>query len=281
MIEFPCGVCAKAVGINHHAIKCDICQKWIHIKCNKYGKKDYKFHQNNPNETFFCIKCTADNIPFSTLNDNQFEIAVKKGVNYPLEIDVRYAPTAAEQRFFNKLNNAINNHTFELNEDCMDGDDENMYPINCNYYSIDEFESKKFNSDKTFSILHHNIHSIELHIEQLRIILEMLNFKFDFICLSESKIQNGSEPKINIDIQGYQPPVGMSTESTKGGVLLYVRTGLNFIPRNDLTNIMYKPRELESFFIEVNNPKETNNIIGVVYRHPCMNEKLFNGIFFY
>ena len=37
-----------------------------------------------------------------------------------------------------------------------------------------------------------------------------------------------------------------------------------------------KNSSMESFFIEVNNPKETNNIIGVVYRHPCMNEKLFN-----
>ena len=103
-----------------------------------------------------------------------------------------------------------------------------------------------------------------------------MNFKFDFICLTESKIQKGCEPKIDINIQGYQPPVGVPTESTKGGVLLYAKYGLNFIPRNYLSNLMYKSKELESIFIAVNNPKEINDIIGVIYRHPCMNSKTFN-----
>ena len=136
-------------------------------------------------------------------------------------------------------------------------------------------KKNNFKSEKTFSVFHLNIHSVELHIEELRIILEMLNFKFDFICLSESKIRKGFQPKINIDIDGYQKPVGMPTESTKGGVLIYARTGINFIPRDDLSNNMYKSREIESFFIEVNNPKETNSVIGVIYRHPCMDEKVF------
>ena len=41
--------------------------------------------------------------------------------------------------------------------------------------------------------------------------------------------------------------------------------------------LMYKPKELETFFIEVNNPKESNSVIGVVYRHPCMDEGSFTG----
>ena len=83
-------------------------------------------------------------------------------------------------------------------------------------------------------------------------------------------------PKIPIEIDGYQSPVGMPTESSKGGVLIYSKVGINCYPREDLNNIMYKSRELESFFIEVVNPKSTNDIIGVVYRHPCMNDILFN-----
>ena len=60
----------------------------------------------------------------------------------------------------------------------------------------------------------------------------------------------------------------------KGGVLIYIKNGINFKPRNDL--IIYKSKELESFFIEINNPKETNSVVGVIYRHPCMNEQIFN-----
>ena len=57
-------------------------------------------------------------------------------------------------------------------------------------------------------------------------------------------------------------------------VYWYVKNDINFKPRNDL--IIYKSKEWESFFIEINNPKETNSVIGVIYRHPCMNEQIFN-----
>ena len=81
MIAFPCGVCQRAVAKSHRAICCDICQKWIHIKCNNLDKNDYKFFQENTDEQFFCVNCVAENIPFSKLNNNQFVISVKKGVS--------------------------------------------------------------------------------------------------------------------------------------------------------------------------------------------------------
>ena len=56
----------------------------------------------------------------------------------------------------------------------------------------------------------------------------MLEFKFDIICLSESKIQKNCEPKIYINIDGYQSPVGTPTESAKGGVLIYDKNYINF-----------------------------------------------------
>ena len=73
-----------------------------------------------------------------------------------------------------------------------------------------------------------------------RVILEMLEFKFDIICLSESKILKDCDPKIYINIDGYQSPVGTPTESAKGGVLIYVKNGINFKPRNDLA--IYKSK---------------------------------------
>ena len=90
-----------------------------------------------------------------------------------------------------------------------------------------------------------------------------------------SKIQKDFDPKIDINIEGYQSPVGTSTESTKGGVLIYIKNGINFKPRDDL--IIYKSKELESFFVEIINPKETNTVVGVIYRHPCMDENLFTN----
>ena len=50
----------------------------------------------------------------------------------------------------------------------------------------------------------------------------MLNYKFDILAISESKLQKGRKPIIDISIEGYQPPQSMPSEATKGGVLLYV-----------------------------------------------------------
>ena len=62
----------------------------------------------------------------------------------------------------------------------------------------------------------------------------MLQFKFDIICLSESKIHKDCDHKIDINIDGYQSPVGTPTESAKGGVFIYVKNGINYKPRNYL-----------------------------------------------
>ena len=42
MVKFPCLVCEKAVGINHNAVFCDMCDRWVHIYCNNIWKKIYK-----------------------------------------------------------------------------------------------------------------------------------------------------------------------------------------------------------------------------------------------
>ena len=39
---------------------------------------------------------------------------------------------------------------------------------------------------------------------------------------------------------------------------------------------MYSPKELESTFVEIINPKNVNTIVGSIYRHPCMDGDVFN-----
>ena len=73
------------------------------------------------------------------------------------------------------------------------------------------------------------MHSIQYHIEEFRVALEMLDFSFDIICISESKIMKDFAPNIDISIDGYQAPINTPTEATKGGVLIYVKKGINFL----------------------------------------------------
>ena len=125
--------------------------------------------------------------------------------------------------------------------------------------------------------MHLNIHSIQLHIEDVRIILHLLEFEFDIIAISESRLQKGLHPKVDISLTGYQNPVNTLTEANKGGVLIHAKSNLNFKLRNDLN--IYKSKELESTFIETINPIDANSIVGVIYRHPCMDPTLFNDDF--
>ena len=95
VVRFPCKVCNKSVNNNHKAILCDLCDTWVHIKCNKLDKKDYNVYQTNPNKPFHCIKCIEDLIPFSKLLDNEFDICVKKGINITQNIntETNYSPS--------------------------------------------------------------------------------------------------------------------------------------------------------------------------------------------
>ena len=267
-----CNVCNKTVAVNHQAIECDICLKWVHIKCNKLDKKDYHAYRINSDNHFYCIKCLTETLPLLKLNNNQFDLTAQ-GIDFPEEININEIFLSANQLdMIKKINIAIGNG-LDFDENAENDSENEIHPINCKYFTIEQLNDKKLNPIKHFSILHINIHSLQFHIEELRIALKLINIKFDYICISESKIRKNTEPHVDITIDEYQYPVGTPTEASKGGVLIYVKEGIDFKPREDL--VMYKSKELESYFIEAINDKGKNMIIGTIYRHPCMDQNAF------
>ena len=68
----------------------------------------------------------------------------------------------------------------------------------------------------------------------------------------------------------------MPTKSANGGALLYIRDTINYKLRPDIN--VETEKELESVFIEILQ-KISKNIIGCIYRHPCMHPKEFNDLF--
>ena len=119
--------------------------------------------------------------------------------------------------------------------------------------------------------MHLNIHSIQLHIEELRTLLGALDYMFDIIAISEIKLKD--DLKVDITLKGYHPPYCTNTEAEKRGTILYVTSNLNFKLRKDLE--ICESRELESSVIETINNKESNDIVGVIYRHPKMDTNIF------
>ena len=57
--------------------------------------------------------------------------------------------------------------------------------------------------------MHLNIHSIQLNIEELRTFLRALDYMFDIIAISESKLKDN--PKVDITLKGYHPPYCTNT----------------------------------------------------------------------
>ena len=270
MAAFPCSVCEREVDYNRNALECDHCSQWVHVTCNKLDLAGYNYHQKNPEAPFFCLGCLKKYVPFSSLDNNQFNLILKQGVNYlSTDTNINYIPRVRDQKLFIQVNQAIFNHIHNVDLGEEDGNNIETNQ-NCKYYGIQDFCESGFKEDKSLSVFHLNIHSIEAHISDLRIILSMLNFKFDFICISESKIRKNIKPRVDINIDGYQPPEGTPTVGTKGGVLIYAKNGINFKPRPDLNTLVYKDKVLESFFIEAINTGGKNHIVGVIYRHPSM-----------
>ena len=108
-------VCSKTVANNQHGIKCDLCSKWVHLKCNKLDKKEYVSYQTQEMD-FFCFKCIADTLPFLNLDNNQFELTAK-GIMVPEEINMNEMFLSVSQlNIIKKINEAVGSG-FDLGND--------------------------------------------------------------------------------------------------------------------------------------------------------------------
>ena len=100
-----------------------------------------------------------------------------------------------------------------------------------------------------------------------------LKLEFDVLGISESRILKSQYLNTNVSLQNYvieQTPI----ESTARGALLYINKKHSYKTRPDL--VIYKPKKLESIFVEVILPKKSNLIVGCIYKHPCMDICTFN-----
>ena len=90
MTAHPCTICTKNVKEHNKKLRCEICNGWVHIKCNLIDDKTYRNYLNNNRAYLNCLKCIENSIPFSTLNDSQFCIAVKEGYNFLVEPNLQF-----------------------------------------------------------------------------------------------------------------------------------------------------------------------------------------------
>ena len=157
VIKDPCGICKKFVATSHNAIKCDICDTWVHIKCNFVPKELYnQFIDENQNplikdkSKWVCVNCIKINLPFSHLDDKSFYLN-SKGIQNEGELE----------NFNFSLHPTIKETTEKISKVIIETTDPDNCDLNfCNYYETNKFLNSNFDNNSNFSILHFCFSSI-------------------------------------------------------------------------------------------------------------------------
>ena len=169
-------LCPKNVTDNENAILCDLCQRWVHIKCNDLNYMDYKYLQGC-NKPCYCLSSTNTLFPFGNLNNQNFlnlignnnAFTSSKTKNLNSSLLLKTTPDLA--LLFNQLNNAIPENHSDLGN-----------VIQSKYHDIDELKTKKnFNKENSLSLFHTNSFSSNKNFEELQILLQFTNINFDVI----------------------------------------------------------------------------------------------------
>ena len=70
----------------------------------------------------------------------------------------------------------IEKYSYIANSASQNDNENYSPPIDCKYYSVDDFSDAAFKAKKVTSIFHINIHSIEKYIDELRNYLMLIDF---------------------------------------------------------------------------------------------------------
>ena len=156
-VKYPCLVCKKAVANNHKAVHCDMCSKWVHIKCNKINSTTYQNLQED-NSDWYCVECLKKILPFMTEDDNKINNIIYK------------APRS------------LIDHTPECDKEKECG------CVSSNYYTPLDFSSLGLNNKSYDTYIHMNIASLSYHNDDLFNFLSNIQLLPKVIGISETNL---------------------------------------------------------------------------------------------
>ena len=70
--KYPCIKvnCQKPVKSNQKGLQCNICEKWIHLKCTDLTVTQYELLKDNADLPFYCLNCKPRSIYADVIFDN-------------------------------------------------------------------------------------------------------------------------------------------------------------------------------------------------------------------
>ena len=164
--KFPCRICTKNVHDKDKAVQCDLCELWIHIKCNNLNYLDYRYLQNC-DESWYCIECCSTIFPFNSLSSNKKFLACCTNTDSniiqwkDLENDNASSLSLKPSSNLELLVNQFSNTTPENSND-----PEKM--SSSKYYGIEEMHNIEIlHNHKSLSLFHINACSLNKEFDDL------------------------------------------------------------------------------------------------------------------
>ena len=108
--------------------------------------------------------------------------------------------------------------------------DKHVLTPNLEYYQTHDFHklSAKTAKEKTFSLMHTNICSLNANVKHLDILLDQLDFSFDLLAVSETWTAKSGHLENIPRLENYQSFVGTKGVTTKSGCSFYIRNGIKY-----------------------------------------------------
>ena len=267
-----CSVCQKTVT-GDCTISCSDCRHWVHRKCIGQfdNNKDYqKFLSAYETKEWQCPQCLSEIMPFTLLDDIDFQIMLFENSVKPIIIDKE-----AYKYLFSKIQGL---------ESLMNSDDEedkylkDIDPINANLNTIlsSEYiiETHKI-PESDFLLMTFNIRSIRKNFENLTSLISQTSQKIHIITLTETWL-NDNDNSDDYNIEGYHPPV-LQNRNNKygGGVMTYIHKDIEKYKVNKSLTYLDEFNHCLATDININNISTT---ILNVYRSPSTDNTNFTSI---
>ena len=184
-MTFPCRICNKNVNDNDHVIQCEICNFWVHIKCNNLNYIDYKYLQEN-SDHWYCITCSSSIFPFNSLNNKKFDSLLISQTDQTNNFSFDNNNRSHLLNPSPKLTNLVN----IFNDNNIDKDNVADNFIHSKYFDIDEIQKLKIqNKEKCLSLFHIDACSFSKNFDELQHLLKSTKKNFDVIAITETRIR--------------------------------------------------------------------------------------------
>ena len=179
-MPYICPVCSKNFyPQSQNCLQCDTCKGWVHhdnrLKCSGLTDAEFAEHMNDEFKPFECDHCVGVKIAkengtvFAQLSfvveceGNIFGKPVEKS-----RPDIS-SMSPAQLKKFMKNCDAIQEQL-----DTTRDDDEKLVStlVNSKYYELNKFNKVRFDKKSKFGLMHVNIASLNLHVDDLRTVLK-------------------------------------------------------------------------------------------------------------